>query len=58
MPVSNSESVQLSVRIKKMHHKFLEEKARVNPKNDHRHVGTEVNFLIEADFNRAQKIKK
>lgn len=59
MSVTNSKSVQVGVRVlntkEDPHHEFLVQKATKNPDNKHNQVGTEINALIRADFEKAQK---
>jgi hypothetical protein len=63
MAHKNNESVAVLVRVKniasKPHYAHLQKKARRNRKgNPHAHVGTEINALIEADFEKENPSRK
>lgn len=45
------------VRVKTPHSDHLIAKAIANPANPHNHVATEINTLIKADFEKAQRAR-
>ena len=54
----NSESEMICVRVKIPKVEHLRKKAFDNPNNPHNHVATEVNRLIDSDFDKSQmKVK-
>lgn len=54
MAIENTESVQRGVRVKRAHDEHLVRKAKGNKDNPHNQVATEINLLIEADFESAK----
>lgn len=56
--IENKQSRICMVRTKNEHSDYLIEKAKQNPDNLHNHVATEINALIKADFERAQRKAK
>ena len=59
MPITNSKSVQRGVKSlntsDKPYDDHLVQKAKKNPKNTRDQVGTEINALIRADYEKAQR---
>ena len=54
----NKQSRIHMVRVKIPHSDHLTAKAKANPDNPHNHVATEINILIGADYDRAQRRAK
>lgn len=57
MARENGVSRERMVRVPIPFDDHLIEKAKKNPENPHRHIGTEINALIREDFEKTQRRK-
>ena len=58
MASQNKQSRIYMVRTKIPHSDHLIQQAQENPENPHNHVATEINALIKADYEKAQRRAK
>ena len=55
MAVENGESISVFVRVKKDRYAHLKRKAKKNPHNKHEFIATEIQALIDKDFEDAKQ---